>query len=141
MKTLEQAKQFLRDEIKYLGGGFHPDTDFHNYIDVRNPSVTLYSDKNADKMNANMELAFDLFDAANEDIYEFCIVVMNGEEFTPEQIKAMRDWAKDCQWADDTDSDFVDELTDEQVIKGVQQHYDGGLTQFVKDCEPVNIAV
>lgn len=60
------------------------------------------------------------------------------QTFTPDQIKAMRDWAKDCQWAEDSDSDFIDELTDLQVIKGVASNYAGGLPQFIIDCEPVN---
>lgn len=57
--------------------------------------------------------------------------------YTPEQIQAMRDWAKDCEWAEDQDSDFIDELTDIQVLKGVNQNYNGGLVQFLADNETV----
>lgn len=60
-----------------------------------------------------------------------------GILYSPEQISAMRDWAKDCQWGEDQSSDFIDELTDTQILKGVQQHYSGGLAQFVIDCVPV----
>ena len=63
----------------------------------------------------------------------------NGKDYTAEQISAMRDWAKDCQWAEDQGTEFIDELTDLQVIAGVEKHYDGGLEQFVIDCVPMPI--
>lgn len=62
-----------------------------------------------------------------------------GIDYSPEQISAMRDWAKDCQWAEEQGSEFIDELTDLQIIAGVEKHYDGELEQFVKDCVPVSI--
>ncbi len=61
------------------------------------------------------------------------MTVYKGITYTVEQIKDMRDWAKDCVWAEDSDSDFIDNLSDMQVIKGVEANYDGGLTQFIND--------
>ncbi len=53
---------------------------------------------------------------------------------TPEIIGQMRDWLKDCQWAD-MEQDQFDLLTDQQVIDGVKCHYDGGLEAFLKSFE------
>ena len=47
-------------------------------------------------------------------------------------IKEMRDWAKDCQWGDISDED-IDEMSDQEIIKGIKKHYSGGVEQFLKD--------
>ena len=41
-----------------------------------------------------------------------------------------RAWISDCMWADEVD---VSGLTDAQVMRGVQAHYDGGWAGFVSD--------
>lgn len=48
-----------------------------------------------------------------------------GKELNAEQLRAARDWIADCQWADD-----VTELTDDQVVRGIVRHYEGGLAGF-----------
>lgn len=50
----------------------------------------------------------------------------------PELISAARSWAADCQWLD---SEEIADLTDAQVVAGVQQHYDGGWAQFTEDSQ------
>jgi hypothetical protein len=42
----------------------------------------------------------------------------------------MRGWVSDCQWDDDVDAD---DLTDAEVVSGVQRHYDGGVAGFLGD--------
>lgn len=54
----------------------------------------------------------------------------------PELLKQMRDWVKDCQWGDVYDESDVDELSDIEILKGVDQHYDGGIKQFIQDGQP-----
>lgn len=56
-----------------------------------------------------------------------------GITYTDDQIKLMRDWVNDCQWREDADNDFIDELTDLEILKGVNRHYEGGLTSFILD--------
>lgn len=43
---------------------------------------------------------------------------------TREQLHQARDWITDCVWREDPEE--LDELTDEEVICGVNEHYDGG---------------
>ena len=50
----------------------------------------------------------------------------------PDIIKQMRDWIADCQWDDLPDEDAVNDLSDEEVLKGVQQNYDGGIRDFLR---------
>lgn len=52
----------------------------------------------------------------------------------PEMVKQMREWVKDIQWKED--SEEIDELSDVDIVKGVQKHYEGGINQFVKDTDP-----
>jgi hypothetical protein len=51
----------------------------------------------------------------------------------PDVIKAMREWAKDCQWRDVTDESDIDDMPDEEILRGVQRHYDGGIRAFIQD--------
>lgn len=52
--------------------------------------------------------------------------------FTPEVITEARDWIADCSW-NDLDPEEIEELTDEEVLKGVKKHYSGGLEGFLRD--------
>lgn len=73
--NIEDAKAFIRECVSYLGLGFHPDDDFEDYIEV-NSGETLYSPEKASLANALMEEAFNQFDLANEDIYEYTLSLL-----------------------------------------------------------------
>lgn len=48
-------------------------------------------------------------------------------------VEAAREWLKDCgEWANMEESDF-DDLNAEQVLRGVNRYYFGGLAQFYRD--------
>lgn len=49
-------------------------------------------------------------------------------EFTPSQIRAMRDWVAECSWIED--EEMIDEMSDEEIIAGVRKHYEGGTLGF-----------
>lgn len=63
---------------------------------------------------------------------------------TPEDVLAMpnaaqivqdaRNWAADCQWED---GEFLDEYSPSQILRGVQNNYEGGLDAFLRDNTPV----
>lgn len=53
--------------------------------------------------------------------------------YPAEVIAQMRAWVADCVWADLDPAD-VAELTDEQVVRGVRKHFDGGLAAFMATC-------
>jgi len=59
-------------------------------------------------------------------------VTYKGKTYSKEEIKDMRDWLKDVQWAD-LDSEEVDDLSDEAVLQGVNRNYEGGLKNFRHD--------
>ena len=48
------------------------------------------------------------------------------------KIDDMRDWLKDCVWAD-MDSADVNDLSDSAILRGINRHYDGGVDQFRAD--------
>lgn len=56
------------------------------------------------------------------------------EVFSGAALDAARDWVKDCTWADAEDDSDIDDMTAEQITRGVQRHYDGGIAQFLQDC-------
>ncbi len=46
-----------------------------------------------------------------------------------ELVREARDWAKDCIWAD-VEPEDIDQLSDEEVLACVADHYEGGLRQL-----------
>lgn len=56
----------------------------------------------------------------------------NPDDITPDVINDMKNWIKDCQWGDIGEESDVDELSVPEILKGVQQHYDGGVEEFIK---------
>ncbi len=54
-------------------------------------------------------------------------------------IKEMRAWVRDCEWGDlDPDGDVIDALTQTEIIRGVELHYDGGVDGFIADTAAVS---
>lgn len=59
------------------------------------------------------------------------LVEYKGHYYTGADIKAMREWISDCQWGD---VDDVSELSDFEVVRGVDDNYGGGLDAFIHEC-------
>ena len=55
---------------------------------------------------------------------------MTNADVTPEILAAMRAWIEDCTW---TDLDDASELTDAEVLRGVQRNYVGDVAAFIRD--------
>jgi hypothetical protein len=51
-------------------------------------------------------------------------------EVSGSDIRAMREWAADCLWLD-VDEAEIFELSAHTIIRGVDEHYDGGVAGFV----------
>ncbi len=47
-------------------------------------------------------------------------------------LKSMREWLMDCDWRD-LDADQIEELEDWRIINAVGRHWDGGLTEYVRE--------
>jgi len=69
------------------------------------------------------------------------IAYVNERFLSQAEIAAMREWAMDCEW-DDYDS--FDDMLDQDIVNGIERHYDGGVEGFRRDasrrlpceCEP-----
>ncbi len=73
--TLQEAKDFIKDCMDYIGIGFHPDTPFEDY-DFADRKESMFSNESAALNNNLMDQAFEQFDEANEDIYEYSISLL-----------------------------------------------------------------
>lgn len=81
--SIEDAKQFIKEEMEYVGGGFHPDTDFEDYeyagrYEEGKPgkNLKMYSPEAAKEKNEIMNDVFYFFGNADEDVYEFCLSLL-----------------------------------------------------------------
>lgn len=52
---------------------------------------------------------------------------------TPATREAIIDWVLDCQWQDEPDREYLESMSDAQLIRGINRHYAGGINQFLED--------
>jgi len=62
--------------------------------------------------------------------------ISENTNHNPHVIQQMRNWVKDCQWRDVSDESDIDDMSDEEILRGIQKHYEGGVNQFLRDMEP-----
>ena len=48
--------------------------------------------------------------------------------------QAAIEWFSDRTWIEDVDSDYFNDLTDAEIIKGLNRHWGGGYEDFVHSC-------
>jgi hypothetical protein len=48
---------------------------------------------------------------------------------TKTQIIEAQAWIRDCSWLDEAED--LEDLTDEEVRRGIDRHYEGGWIQFL----------
>jgi hypothetical protein len=58
---------------------------------------------------------------------------MNMQEVTKAQINEARIWIRDCSWLDEAED--LEDLTDEEVRRGIDRHYEGGWGEFLANCQ------
>jgi len=64
--TIEDAKEHIRALVRWVGPGFHPDTDFHAYV-VADTGVRSYEPLTADGLNADLDRATAILTTAGID--------------------------------------------------------------------------
>ena len=64
-------------------------------------------------------------------------LLMNMEALTKAQVIEARAWIRDCSWLDQAED--LEDLTDKEVRRGIDRHYDGGWTQFLANCQFNNL--
>ena len=52
---------------------------------------------------------------------------------TPETREAVIDWVLDCQWQDEPNREYLESMSDAQLIRAINRHYAGGFIQFLGD--------
>lgn len=52
---------------------------------------------------------------------------MDNDKITSEQLSAARNWIADCEWKD---NDTLDDLTNHEIVRGINRHYVGGWKAF-----------
>jgi hypothetical protein len=52
---------------------------------------------------------------------------------TEKEIEEAKAWILDCEWFDIHSEDDLSDLSNIEIEKGIDKHYDGGLEQFKRD--------
>ena len=66
------ATAFLESAFRAIGVGFHPDTSFHDYVDV-DTGEKLFYDDDADYLDLGLAEAVALQNCELEDAYDVCV--------------------------------------------------------------------
>ena len=96
IKTEEQAYAFLTEVIKVVGGGFHPDTPFEDYINMKNGDPTFENYADCENLNDRLDECFDIY-MVEDRLYEAVDTI----------LKETGNWPKGM--GEDT-SDFCDDF-------------------------------
>lgn len=58
-----------------------------------------------------------------------------GPNGLPTLMEAARGWVADCEWKETLEYgiDPAEEFTDQEIVAGIDHHYDGGWEQFCRD--------
>ena len=70
------AVRFVRAIVNWIGAGFHPDGDFHDYVNVDTGKHILGIDQ-ATRLNRELDRAVTLLDGAGVDVCDVAIRVQH----------------------------------------------------------------
>jgi len=89
IKSIQDLRKFLAQVIvgDNLGAGFHPDSDFHDYVHVSNGDKT-YLPSEADHLNVTIGDAFDFCNTNGLDIYEIASDIWFHAGITEDDLNA-----------------------------------------------------
>ena len=54
------------------------------------------------------------------------------QQLTPQNIADAREWISDCEWGN-LEPDDIAELSDIDIVRGVDRHYSGGWEEFLRN--------
>ena len=82
VQTMEDVYAFIDFVTRVLGGGFHPDTDFTDYIARTNNGTThrIFNERVAARYNKMLDQAFNICNHADVDIYKIAIDMFRKQE-------------------------------------------------------------
>jgi hypothetical protein len=67
--TLKQARTFMRGMVRWMGPGFHPDTDFNEYV-ISETGEPSFLPAKADELNEKVSRAMQVLEDSELDPYE-----------------------------------------------------------------------
>ena len=70
------AVRYVRALVRWIGPGFHPDEDFHEYVNIETGKHILGIDQ-ATRLNRELDRAVDLLDRVGVEVYEVAIRVQH----------------------------------------------------------------
>ena len=59
---------------------------------------------------------------------------MENQTLTKEELRLAREWIADCVWQD-LESEELDDLSDEEITRGIRRHFSGGISAFKETCQ------
>lgn len=70
------AVRYVRALVRWVGPGFHPDEDFHNYVNAETGRHS-FGIEQATRLNSELARAIDLLDSVDVEVYGVAIRVQH----------------------------------------------------------------
>ena len=71
--TEADGREFIDDCERIIGGGFHPDTRFDDYVISHTGGRRTFTDAEAEELEARITEAFEVLGALGLDVYEISL--------------------------------------------------------------------
>ncbi|VDM13182.1 unnamed protein product [Wuchereria bancrofti] len=123
------SDSFDLDSLDKVKSRIKPGVDLGNSFDK-------FKDKLKEIIRKELKEIYDGRDNMNDtsDNVDSPVITYKNHNFTQNNIEQMKDWLKDLSFQDIEPED-IDDLSDEQVVKAVDRHWDGGIDNFVTTLE------
>ena len=72
-----EAEEFIRSLVRWAGPGFHPDTDFNDYV-TADAGIRSYPVAQADRLNSALDRAIAVLGRGDEDVYDIAAPVQRA---------------------------------------------------------------
>jgi len=72
--TRNEVEEFVRSLVRWIGPGFHPDSDFNDYV-MSESGAPLFPPAQASRLNENLDRAISVLGDEGEDVYDIAAPV------------------------------------------------------------------
>ena len=72
--TRNEAEEFVRSLVRWIGPGFHPDSDFNDYV-VSESGAPLFPPAQASRLNEKLDRTISVLGDGGEDVYDIAAPV------------------------------------------------------------------
>jgi len=72
-----EAREYVESLVRWIGPGFHPDSDFADYVHAKTGSI-LFTATQAAHLNWSLERAIEVLQHQDDDVYDIALPIQRA---------------------------------------------------------------